>query len=305
MLRDIFYWGLNMSVSGAVTGLLILAVCKIKRIPRRIVCHLWAVPFLRMIVPVGWGSKYGLMSLLSSLGAKTVPLRTGEGALSGVTMMNYVQAADGYFPISYQETALRKLFGAASLLWLFVAFVLILAAAVCYTAAQKEIRRARLFQGRVYLSDQAVSPAVYGVFRPKILLPAAWVHKDLTYILAHEEAHIHRKDNLRRMAALVITLLHWFNPFAWLFLKKFLEELELACDESVVAKHGDAYRKGYALSLVNAAEKKSVFASAFGGADLHPRIERILSYRKISVFSAVCFIAFAVSVAYLLLTNAA
>ena len=98
---------------------------------------------------------------------------------------------------------------------------------------------------------------------------------------------------------------HSSTERAWLFLKKFLEELELAYDESVVAKHGDAYRKGYALSLINAAEKKSVFASAFGGADLHPRIERILSYRKISVFSAVCFIAFAVSVAYLLLTNAA
>jgi len=62
----------------------------------------------------------------------------------------------------------------------------------------------------------------------------------------------------------------------WLFLKKFLEDTELACDEQVLANCGEDEKKAYAMALVDCAESMGVFASPFGGAKIRVRIDRIL-----------------------------
>ena len=63
-------------------------------------------------------------------------------------------------------------------------------------------------------------------------------------------------------------------------------------------------KKEYAASLLNCAESKNLYASAFGGAKMRTRIDRILSYKKLSFFSTVCFLLLSVFIAYALLTNA-
>jgi len=72
--------------------------------------------------------------------------------------------------------------------------------------------------------------------------------------VAHESAHIYRKDNLWRIIAVISASVHWFNPLIWLFLKKFLEDTELACDEQVLANCGEDEKKAYAMALVDCAE---------------------------------------------------
>ena len=95
------------------------------------------------------------------------------------------------------------------------------------------------------------------------------------------------------------------DPFVWIFLKCFLSDVELACDESALAKLPQEKQKAYALELLNVQQSKTVFASAFGGAKIRTRIEHIISYKKMTAFSAILFAAFVVAVAYMLLTNAA
>ena len=72
MLREIFYWLFNMSVAGALSGAVVLLLRLVKKIPRRVIAVLWAIPFLRLWVPVGIGGKFGLMTLLSRFTTKTV-----------------------------------------------------------------------------------------------------------------------------------------------------------------------------------------------------------------------------------------
>lgn len=177
--------------------------------------------------------------------------------------------------------------------------------AFIYIGAQKELRDAEPFKNGIYLSGKITSPAVYGIVSPRILIPKAWAQKDLTYILAHERGHIARRDNLWRILAVLTAAVHWFNPFVWLFLKQFFAELELACDEYVVKTCSEKQKKEYAHTLLNVLESKKIFTSAFGGAKIHLRIIRILSYKKLSLFSAACFTALAAAIAYTLLTNAA
>lgn len=89
MLGDVFYWLLSMSVAAAITGWLILPIRMIRKMPRRVAIWLWVIPFLRMTAPVGMGSPYSLMSLLSRFATKTVVVYQPVKGLD-FSMMNCV-----------------------------------------------------------------------------------------------------------------------------------------------------------------------------------------------------------------------
>ena len=72
MLGEIFYWIFNMSIAATICGIPILLIRLVKRIPRRIFIWLWLIPFIRMCIPVGISSKYGIMALISKFTTKTV-----------------------------------------------------------------------------------------------------------------------------------------------------------------------------------------------------------------------------------------
>ena len=301
MPSAIFYWVLNMSITASIMGIIILLIGKIRRIPRFIICLLWCIPFLRMWVPVSVNSKFSLMALLSKFATKTVTIYDGTVNFS---MMNSVQAADRYFPMSYKVNVLDQVFSVATTVWLIVAIALLIAMTALYMTTKHELKDSRHLRDNIYVSDKITSPATYGIIRPRIILPNNYNDNDLKYILMHEQAHIKRLDNLWRIVAIVTACIHWFNPLSWLFLKVFLENLELACDEKVLKNSSEEDKKRYALTLINCAESKSIYASAFGGARVKVRIERILSYKKLSLFAVVTFLMFASIIGYILLTNA-
>lgn len=301
MPSAIFYWVLNMSITASIMGIIILLIGKFRRIPRFIICLLWCIPFLRMWVPISVNSKFSLMALLSKFATKTVIIYDGTVNFS---MMNSVQAADRYFPMSYKANILDQAFSVATTVWLIVAIALLIAMTALYMTTKHELKDSRHLRDNIYVSDKITSPATYGIIRPRIILPKNYNSNDLKYILMHEQAHIKRLDNLWRIVAIVTACIHWFNPLSWLFLKVFLENLELACDEKVLKNSSEEDKKRYALTLINCAESKSLYASAFGGARVKVRIERILSYKKLSLFAVVTFLVFASVIAYILLTNA-
>jgi beta-lactamase regulating signal transducer with metallopeptidase domain len=257
-----------------------------------------------MTVPFGISSRFSLMTLISKFTTRTIMIQRVPEEFVGLSMTNYIMAADDYFPIIYKVNILAEVFNIAAIVWLIVATALIIAFGFIYFITNSDLKSATLLRENIYISEKVTSPAVYGVFRHRIILPVSYNKNDLPYILMHERKHIRRADNLRRVIAFVITSIHWFNPFAWIFLREYLTETELACDEAVLSGYDENERKRYALSLVNAAENREIFASAFGGAEIRVRISRILSYKKLSVFSLCAFAVLAVTVIYVLITNA-
>ena len=303
MIGEFCYWIFNMSIIASVMGLLVLLIRKLKFIPHRVSVFLWIIPFVRMIIPFGLSSPYSLMTLISRLTTKTVTVFQPADDLVFSTT-NIIMAANSYFPITYKVNMLSRVFEIAGLFWLIGASAIIIVLAITYVATKNEIKDARILDQNVYLSEKIESPAVYGIIRPKIVIPAALADADLEYVLQHERTHIRRCDNLWRIIGFVLTAIHWFNPLSWLFLKVFLADLELACDERAVSKYNDEERKEYARTLLNCAQSKNVFVSAFGGAKVRTRIENVLSYKQMTVFSAIGFTILILAIMVTLLTNA-
>ncbi|HUS35806.1 MAG TPA: M56 family metallopeptidase, partial [Verrucomicrobiae bacterium] len=82
------------------------------------------------------------------------------------------------------------------------------------------------------------TPALFGFFRPAILLPADLAQSNdatrLRLVCLHEIAHLHRKDVLINWLMIVAQSLHWFNPLVWLALRRLRADQELLCDEAVM-----------------------------------------------------------------------
>lgn len=301
MLTEVFYWIVNMSVAGTIAGVFVLLLRAIRRLPRRFIFCLWAIPLLRLWIPVSVGGKYSLMALLGELTTRTVVVY--ERLARIITAINFTQFADQYFPVVIKTNPLSQVFEVSAIIWLAAAAGLLGAYGVLYLAGKREIRDAVKLRDNLYLSPDLHSPAVYGIFRPKIVLSD--MAQDNELILMHERAHIRRGDNLWRLLAMATAAVHWFNPAVWIFLKCFLTDLELSCDENVLKKCTLAEQKAYASALLDCHESKIITASAFGGAGLRRRIENILSYRYMTGFSAFCLTILALVAAYVLLTNPA
>lgn len=299
-MADLFYWVLNMSILGSLLGLGLLALRRIRRLPRWVCYGLWAIVGLRLWLPVGLSWKWSLMNLLDGLMVKTVylPVRGLDLAFA-----NSIQAVNGYFPMTYRTNLLENLFATAGLIWAAVAAVAVLTLAFFYILTHLQLPPLTHIRGRVYRSGKAEGPMVLGIFRPKIILPEESAPFGNPYVLRHEETHIRRLDNLWRLTALASCCLHWFNPLMWVFLRAFLSDMELSCDEKVLKTFGESHKKEYALILVRCRESRTVYSAALGGAGIRARVERILNYRQLTTASGVALGLFVILCAVTLLTN--
>ena len=108
---------------------------------------------------------------------------------------------------------------------------------------------------RVYSSDLVSVPVTTGVLRPRVLLPACWASwpaEKLAAVLAHERAHILRRDPLTHWLAYVNRCVFWFHPLAWWLERKLGATAEQACDAAAVRAIGD--RQRYAKVLLDMAD---------------------------------------------------
>lgn len=303
MLHEVFYWVLSMSIVATMTGVIVWGIRAIKHLPRRAAVLLWAIPFARMALPFGMNSPFSVMTLLSDVTTKTVTVFQPAEQVA-LSMTNCIMAADTYFPITYKVNRLETVFTVAAAVWLVGAAGLLVWMATVYCAAMREVNTATHLKDNIYISDSCSSPYVYGVFRPKIVLPAALDGKDREWVLLHEQTHIRRGDNVWRLLAVMLTAVHWFNPFSWLFLKRCLADMETACDEQVLARLGEDRAKDYARLLLGAVQPKPNLFSAFGGAPVKERIGHILSYKTLTWMSVVVSTLLLTVSAFVLLTNA-
>lgn len=301
MLSEIFYWVLNISILGSVAGLVVLLLRKIKALPRFAVYVLWGLPLIRFWLPFGIANEYSLLSLISRFTTKTVVIWE---KLPQLTTTNSIMGASSYFPVEYKTDLLENIFNVASVIWIIVGCAAILSSVLLYSFTKSELKSAELIKDNIYRSERITATAVYGVIHPKIIISAAIADGDIDYIILHEQVHVERRDNLFRVIAVITACVHWFNPLTWLFLKYFFADMELACDAKVLKTLNETQTTEYAHTILTCADHKVFYSSAFGGAKTKVRIENILSYKKLTVLSTLCFGALVGVIAVIIITNA-
>lgn len=303
VIGEVCYWLINMSIVASFMGLIVMLLRKIRFIPRRVTVFLWIIPFLRMTVPVGLNSPYSLMSLVSRFTTRTVTVYQPSDDIA-FSFSNSIRAAESYSPITYKVNILGTVFSVAGMIWIVVSLALLIALTLIYVSTKNAVADSRHLESNIFFSDKVDSPAVYGIIRPKIIIPGSYKDMELQYIIRHEKTHIKRLDNLWRILGFITASVHWFNPLSWVFLKAFLNDLELSCDEMAVSGYDKEERKEYARTLLSCSGSKSLLVSAFGGAKVRTRIENVLSYKKMTAFSALGFALLVVVIIFTLITNA-
>lgn len=134
--------------------------------------------------------------------------------------------------------------------------------------------------------DAPISPMLFGLLQPRLLLPAHLRSFDPTQqqmIIAHELAHLRRRDLQWMSAGLLLQTLFWFNPVMRLLRANLSWAQELGCDREVLAGRPAAQRKAYAAALIAQLRLRpcpNFGALAFGGVSAGTLAGRISLIRE-------------------------
>lgn len=137
----------------------------------------------------------------------------------------------------------------------------------------------------LYQSSSAISglPAVAGVVRPRILLPAdfeqRYTAQEQVLVIAHERLHVRRGDLVANALSALLACLFWFNPLLRFALRRFRFDQELACDERVIARHPQA-RRAYGEAMLKTQFDPSPLPLGCHWQARHPLKERIDMLRR-------------------------
>lgn len=168
----------------------------------------------------------------------------------------------------------------------------------------KSLRRRRV---RLLTDSEIGAPFTVGIFRPVICLPEGLLPFQREMVLAHENMHIRRQDNLLKLLAYAVRCVHWFNPFVWLAFRYFEEDMEVSCDEAVLRKLGYERRKEYAKTLLALSEcgrdTGGFYPVSFGRKNAKGRIRNVLSAKKARTWVVLASVSVVVVAAAVLMVN--
>lgn len=131
------------------------------------------------------------------------------------------------------------------------------------------------------------SPMIVGAIKPTLLLPEMELTAEqLSLVFRHELIHYRRRDIWYKLLLMLANAIHWFNPMVWLMVYAADRDLELSCDEAVVAGRDEAYREEYGrclLAVVRAGmSRRTLFTTNFysGKKTLKNRLATIFDTTK-------------------------
>ncbi|MDF2987227.1 MAG: antirepressor regulating drug resistance protein [Eubacterium sp.] len=305
MLNTVFYSILNMSVTAAIIGLLIMVLRKIRLIPRLGIYCLWTLVLLKLLIPFSVSSNLSLLNLVRPFIKKVVSVPGIEEDSIKVSMTNSIGTAETYFPVTYKTQQLESLFGAAASIWIIGVLSSIIIVSVLYYLANRQLGSVIPIRDNIFTGEKVEVPLVHGIFRQCIIVPEMYLNDlRLKYIVLHEQIHVRRHDNLLRVLAVITACFHWFNPFVWIFLKRFIDDMELTCDLAAVKKLSADERKRYAGTLVEVASGHGfLMSAAFGKSNVKVRVMNVLTYKKLSVLALTVTLIFVAALSAILLTN--
>lgn len=286
----------SMSIQASLIIVIVLCVRVLfdkLHIEKKYTCLLWVIPYISMICPWKPSSVFSFWNAvkipedqIAQIQGNLPPVQNINPVLPLFTEIpqNMLQNGTAVTEMEIQGTgSMVDIYAILFGVWLIGVLVVASGLVFSYIRLKSKLITSVLFAGNIYWAEEIPTPFVFGIVKPKIYFPVEMKEEDITYILEHERTHVRRLDHLKKPAALFITAIHWFNPFAWLACKFFAKDMELACDEETIQRVGQENSKEYAKILLNiAVGKRNPFMSslAFGESDIKSRIKNIMQKKK-------------------------
>ena len=309
-MDDVFLKLVNLSISASwlILAVLVLRVV-LKKAPKWVMPLLWGVVALRLVCLFSIESALSLIPSAETIPSEIVtetrePVLYEQATLDIVTNPTLPSAAEVPVGVSRQQAQVD--FNIYSILWLAGMAALLVHALVSAGKLKRKLATAILLRDNIYESEFVDSPFVFGVVKPNIYLPMHMDEGTAAYVIAHEHAHLARRDHWWKVLGYLVLALHWFNPLVWVAYILFCRDIELACDEKVVKGLDGAARADYSQALLSCAAPKRAVAAcplAFGEGNIKTRVKSALHYKKPAFWVAAAAVLAVVIVAVCFLTN--
>ena len=310
-MSELFLKIINMSISASwlILAVLILRLV-LKKAPKWVNVLLWGIVAVRLICPLSFESA---LSLIPS--SETIPLDIEMAAKptidSGVPAINSVvnPVLSSFAPPQHVLTSANPLqiwIPILNIIWLIGVGALLLYTAVSYWRLCRKVDTAVRYKDNIFQSENVSSPFVLGIIKPRIYLPFNMNGQDLEHVVAHEQAHIRRKDHWWKPLGFLLLTIHWFNPLMWLAYVLLCRDIELACDEKVIKELGNEQRADYMQALVACSVNRRMIAAcplAFGEVGVKERVKSVMNYKKPAFWVIIIAVIICVGVAACFLTN--
>ena len=309
-MNELFLKIINMSISASwlVLAVLILRFV-LKKAPKWINVLLWGIVAIRLICPFSFEST---LSLIPS--AETIPLNIGMDTTptinSGISAINNAVnpiISQSNTPMAGSSVNLLQItIGIYEYIWIFGMIALALYTAISYWRLRRKVDTAVRYKDNIFQSENVSFPFVLGIIKPRIYLPFKMNGQYLEYVVAHEQAHICRKDHWWKPLGFLLLMIHWFNPLMWLAYVLLCRDIELACDERVIKELGNEQRGDYTQALVACSVNRRMIAAcplAFGEVSVKERVKSVMNYKKPAFWVIIISVIVCVGVAVCFLTN--
>ena len=309
-MNELFLKIINMSISASwlVLAVLILRFV-LKKAPKWINVLLWGIVAIRLICPFSFESP---LSLIPS--AETIPLNIGMDSTptinSGISAINNAVnpiISQSNTPMAGASVNLLQItIGIYEYIWIFGMIALALYTAISYWRLRRKVDTAVRYKDNIFQSENVSFPFVLGIIKPRIYLPFKMNGQYLEHVVAHEQAHICRKDHWWKPLGFLLLMIHWFNPLMWLAYVLLCRDIELACDEKVIKELGNEQRGDYTQALVACSVNRRMIAACpltFGEVGVKERVKSVMNYKKPALWVIIIAVIVCVGVAVCFLTN--
>ena len=309
-MSDLFLKVVNMSISASYLVLAVLLLrLVLKKAPKWISVLLWGIVAVRLICPFSIESMLSLIPTVETISPEIMMDRTPEIS-TGITAVDTVVnpiITESFTPEPMASVnPLQILIPVSANLWMLGIIVMLGYTAVSYFLLQRKVATAVRLKNNIYQSENVDSPFVLGIVKPRIYLPFRMGGENLAHVIAHEEAHIRRKDHWWKPLGFVLLALHWFNPLMWVGYILLCRDIELACDEKVIREMDNETKADYMQALVSCSVNRRMIAAcplAFGEVGVKERVKTMMNYKKPAFWIVIAAIALCIVVAVCFLTN--
>lgn len=309
-MTELFLTLVNRAIAA---GWLVLAVLVLrlllKKAPKWTRVLLWGLVAVRLLCPFTLESIWSLIPSAETIAPEALlePVPTIHSGISRLnSVLNPVLEQSFAATPEYSANPLQIWTAIAAAVWAAGVIVLLAYAAVSYFRLKKRMATAVCLGENLYRSELVSFPFVLGVVKPKIYLPVTLDEEAMTHVIAHEQAHIRRRDHWWKPLGFLLLTVYWFQPLLWVAYVLLCRDIELACDEKVIRDMGRDQRAGYSQALLQCSIRHRSIAAcplAFGEVGVKERVKNVLNYRKPAFWVIVVAVIACVVVAVCFLTD--